>query len=238
MTKYRGSMNQEKQVNYTTINHNARLKLGLTVLEYCLCDLIYNLANNPTSNYPQWCYSSKEYLAFNLGVSKQTIHTLITKLVSRDLIKRHLETKHLQISINWYETVVIRESKESLPPVKKVDSDGKDSLLPTVKKVDSDTIYYKDSNKDTDKGVTTIDKISEQDLEEIAKDYKVPVSLVRYSLESLKNYCASKDKTYKNYKAALRNFVLKDARRAVEQKSVSKAGIDGEAILRARGVYD
>lgn len=63
---------------------------------------------------------------------------------------------------------------------------------------------------------TTIDSIKGEDMQEIADHYHVPLSMVQFSYEALRNYCESKGKRYKNYKAALRNFVMGDAKKTIE----------------------
>lgn len=77
----------------------------------------------------------------------------------------------------------------------------------------------------------SLEEITQEDIEQIASDYKVSVGLVQYNLEALKNYCASKGKRYKDYKATLRNFVLRDIKgkiegRTNEQKRVSIGDIE------------
>lgn len=115
--------------NYTTINHEARIKLGLSWLEYGLADLIYNLANNPKSIFPGWCYASKVTLANQLGTTKKTVHIILNKLEDKGLIERNPETKHIKVTIDWFSTVVIKDSNEMLLPVTKGYSNGNKRLL-------------------------------------------------------------------------------------------------------------
>lgn len=129
------------QINYTTVNHQARIKLDLTINEYCLSDLIYNLSNNPNNKANNWCYASKETLGKCLGLSKQSIHTILNKLEKKKIIIKNPETKFLQVSEKWYQTVQLKDSKESLPIVKKVYSDSKESLLEHSK----ESLLYKDN---------------------------------------------------------------------------------------------
>lgn len=79
---------------------------------------------------------------------------------------------------------------------------------------------------------SSIDSISDNDILEIADQYKVPEGLVRLQLEALRNYCSSKGRTYKDYKAALKNFVIREAKSAVERRSLygNKRGIDASGI--------
>lgn len=57
----------------------------------------------------------------------------------------------------------------------------------------------------------SIKDIGEAQFTEIAEKYHVPMSLVLNSYDSLINYCEANGRRYKNYLAALRNFVKKDA---------------------------
>ena len=79
---------------------------------------------------------------------------------------------------------------------------------------------------------SSIDSISDNDILEIADQYKVPEGLVRLQLEALRNYCSSKGKTYKDYKAALKNFVIREAKSAVERRmgDPTKRGIDASNL--------
>ena len=64
---------------------------------------------------------------------------------------------------------------------------------------------------------SSLKDINDSVIEEISLDYKVPLSFVKLELEKLRNYCEAKGKIYKNYKAALKKFVLDDAQKQVER---------------------
>ncbi|MCP3681708.1 MAG: hypothetical protein GY861_03370 [bacterium] len=51
----------------------------------------------------------------------------------------------------------------------------------------------------------------EEDFERIASKYKVPLSFVLSKWDDLQTYCRAKGKTYKNYNAALSQWVKRDA---------------------------
>jgi len=68
----------------------------------------------------------------------------------------------------------------------------------------------------------SIKNLGENEFEEIAMSYKVPVSLVRSSYDDLVNYCQSKGKSYKNYMAALRNFVKGNAMKTIKEATNDK----------------
>jgi hypothetical protein len=123
------------KLGYTTILHEPRLKLGISCNEYCLSDMVYNLSTNPKAPVNGWCSASQPMLGAALGVSRQSINTMIKKLGKVDILIKSDNGKLLKCGDTWINTVVSFNfsSKESLHPVKKVDS--KESLHP-VKKVD------------------------------------------------------------------------------------------------------
>ncbi len=74
--------------------------------------------------------------------------------------------------------------------------------------------------------------LSETEFQQIANDYQVPLSFVISKFDDLQNYCLSNGKKYKDYLAALRNFVKQDAIRIGKEASqnVSKRGIDARNL--------
>lgn len=132
------------QVNYTTINHVARERLQLSWLEYGLCDLIYNLSNNPASTVPGWSYASRETYAKRLGVSKRAVFDMIDRLLVKKLIERDPTTKYLRVTIDWYNTVVIRTDddpestgEETSPPMQNSTSKSGEETASPMKKLHS-----------------------------------------------------------------------------------------------------
>lgn len=112
-----------EQINFTTINHVARIKMGLSLVEYCLADLIYNLSNSPKSSIPGWCYASKKTLSKNLDISEREVFRIVNKLIEKKLIEKQEDTNYLKITIDWYQLVVIKGDgipydKMSYPPAK------------------------------------------------------------------------------------------------------------------------
>lgn len=225
----------KKQISYTTINHVARKELGLSWLEYGLADLVYNLSNNPKSDYPTWCYASKQFLATNLGVTKQSIHSLINKLINKKILERHPETKHLKITIDWYTTVIIKGSKDALPAVKEIDTNSKESLPQDSKEtLHNKEIVNKDKNKDQEKESKKekeqslakasslpptkyphLEDLTETDFEEIANRYQVPISFVRSKFDDMVLWAEERPNNQKlkgrNWRATLMKWVKRDA---------------------------
>ena len=216
--------------SFTVINHEARIKMGLSWLEYGLADLIYNLSNNPNSEFAGWCYASKETLAKMLGTTKQTVHTILNKLERNNIVERNPVTKHLKITIDWYKESIIKSSKETLPTVKKLYSNGKETLPKGSKETlhnNNNINKYNNNIKEIykeKKKFSSLKDITPEVIQEIADKYKAPIGFVQLKLEVLKNYCESKGRRYKNYKSALRNFVLNDMQKMIEKKNLYKKG--------------
>src|SRR3972149_6697397 len=74
-----------EKLNYTTVNHTARIELDLSIPEYCIADLIYNLSNNPTND--GWCAVSKEWMGQQLGMTKRNVKKIIVKLIKKNIIQ-------------------------------------------------------------------------------------------------------------------------------------------------------
>jgi hypothetical protein len=136
----------DKQLNYNTILHQSRKKLNLTLMEYCIADSVYHLSNNPKSKVHGWCFASKDHLAMFLGTTKATIFSNLNKLIEKGLVERDEETRYLRTTEKWYEEVIIKDSKETIPPIKKLDSEVSRNLIADSK----ETLHYNNSynNKD------------------------------------------------------------------------------------------
>jgi hypothetical protein len=66
---------------------------------------------------------------------------------------------------------------------------------------------------------SSLDKITDQDLQEIAELYHVDLKFVTEKFEDLILYCGSKNKTYSNYKQALAKWVKDDSRKLGVRKT-------------------
>ena len=97
---------------FTTILHDARIKLGISVAEYCLADVIHQLSGNH-SDVPGWCFASKEYLGDVLGYSRQSIHAMIKNLEKKGIIERNpTNPDHLRSTREFvYEAYLKRDRK-------------------------------------------------------------------------------------------------------------------------------
>lgn len=140
-------MTKMVRFNYTTINHDARIRLGLSINEYCVFDLIYNLSNNPKNTQMGWCYAKKETLGDYLDIGRATVFRAINKGLRIGLLEKHLEQPaFLKATSKWYESVLIKnESQNEIPSINKRYGQSQNDTASRLK-----MRTYKDINKDND----------------------------------------------------------------------------------------
>lgn len=121
---------------YTTIIHPVRKALHLSCNEYCVLDTILRMQNNDS----HWCYMSRETMADDLELSKQSILNILKGLITRGLVVKHEQTSHLRCVGDFKKMLDNYKEfgqdadhftigKESLPDQsKKFTSSGKESL--------------------------------------------------------------------------------------------------------------
>jgi len=121
---------------YTTIIHPVRKAFNLSCNEYCVLDTILRMQNNDS----HWCYMSRETMASDLDLSKQSILNIVKSLILKGLVIKHEKTSHLRCTgqfkdaIDDYRNFSITENhftvgKETLPDEsKKFTSSGKKTL--------------------------------------------------------------------------------------------------------------
>lgn len=102
-------MKKEIVLPYTTIRHQARKELNISLEEYCVADCIYNLSNSPESKIRGWCYSSKSYIAKFIQIGERTVFRCIDTLIKKGIIEKDEETKYLRTTKTWYTTAIIAE---------------------------------------------------------------------------------------------------------------------------------
>lgn len=81
---------------FTTIIHDIRKYLSLTCNEYTVMDTVYQLSNN--TKFGGWCVRTKQDIADELDLSKQSIITIIKKLCTKGLIDKNEDGKKLKPS--------------------------------------------------------------------------------------------------------------------------------------------
>lgn len=138
--------------------------------------------------------TSLQSLSKKTGVSIMSVRTSLSRLKSTHELTSKTNNKYTVISINKYD-----EYQPANTPANKRLTNKQQTTNNNLK-----------NNKRNIKK-REIDTLSQSDLETIAIDYQVPISFVISKLDDLKNYCASNGKTYRDYRAALRNWVKKDS---------------------------
>jgi DNA-binding MarR family transcriptional regulator len=94
-------------VVYTTILHQRREALGLSLAEYCVADYIYHLSNAPRSReLGGWCFASKQHIGDCLSIGKKTVDRAVSRLVDIGLLEKDENTKFLRTGEKWYSQVV------------------------------------------------------------------------------------------------------------------------------------
>jgi len=172
-------------LTYTLVLHQARNKLGLALMEYCVADCIYHLSNNPQSKIQGWCYSSKENMAKFLGTSSATIFNNINKLIEKGLVEKDEETKYLRTTKKWYENVIVSDHKEVLYPIKKLYTRPSRNFIPDYKETlynnnNIDNNIYKDIYASYKKKICKNAKLTRK------ARLKIRARLKEYSVEELK----------------------------------------------------
>lgn len=89
----------------------------------------------------------------------------------------------------------------------------------------------KNKEKSIEKKAPSLEDLTQEVIEKIALDYKLPLAFVVSKADDLRNWCASKGKTFKDYPAALRNWVKKDAEKIVQAQRLPSKSFDAASVL-------
>jgi len=197
-------------------------------------------------------YSARE-LGSHCGISKNTVYRLLEALIERGWIKKAgtipAKTKPRMtyaIVDLWEQNIEFYRNKKIVSKEGQSQSNNKivanrgqtSSQMGDTKEEPGKEKPKKEINKE--KGLvflkgkySSIDSIGPTELQEIAEYYQVSVAFVRSKYDDLVNYIPNKPgKPYKDYYAALKNFVKSDALKI--RKEVSnvdkKRGIDASRI--------
>ncbi len=162
-------MSKVTRLNYTTINHDARVRLGLTINEYCVFDLIHNLATNPKNTQMGWCYAKKETLASYLDLGRATVFRAINKGLSLRLLEKHPDQPALiKATSNWFDEVMIKtESQNETASIKPRYDSYQNETFPRLKlrankDIDKENDNSTGSHKNLRNGLASIGEIVEQ----------------------------------------------------------------------------
>jgi hypothetical protein len=128
---------------YTTILHDKRKQLGLTINEYCFLDSVYHL-----SRKKGYCFKSKKNFADFLGISERQVYNMIDKLIEKNLLFRD-EQKFLYVTTQFcsiYEK--ISDMQKFHNDTEKISVDPMQKFQYDTEKIsyNINTIYTEDNN--------------------------------------------------------------------------------------------
>lgn len=149
---------------YNTIKHDIRNKAGLSMLDYCILEMIYNLSNSGQERYKTWCNASK--IKFIHLATKRTIINRFNYLESKGWLEFKDEKRFLKRTTSkYYNTVYIYikgvkqlHGGETITPVKQLHGGGETiaplgvkQLHPRGETIAPNKDSYKDNNNNIDK---------------------------------------------------------------------------------------
>ena len=188
------------------------------------------------------CFMTEETMCRRNGMGEKQLHKSLKYLIEHKWIEFVGTTPGKTRPIKTYKIIDIWrknaefyhnkkkpfESGVSLdnPPENK-DTRPKQGKIPAESRgIRRTNIKEEPIKKNTGKKYSSI-----SDIKEIAERYKTTVGFVLLQREKLINYCEAKGRRYKNYKSALRNFVLGDVQRNAQNKKDGKyRGVDATKI--------
>ena len=190
------------------------------------------------ANQQQEAFPSIETLAKFSCISERQIYRSIKKLEKKNYIQ--VNRHKIKGQPNEYfllktkgDKVAPKENRVTRRPNK---GDKPDKIRVTNNTSNNNNTNKKNITIDPTKEIhpkkySSIRDISKRDIQEIANKYSVTIGYVMMEFEKLKNYCEAGGKRYQNYKAALRNFVVKDMQRLIERRQDdSKRAIDASNL--------
>jgi len=193
------------------------------------------------------CFMTEETMCKRNGIGGKQLHKSLKYLLDHKWIEfigttpsktRPIKTyKILNIwsqNVNFYDNKKIpSESRVSLDTAQKEkDTAPKTSKIPAESRGIRITNNKEELINNKYNKYNSLDKVLEEDLIDISNKYKVNLGFVKLQFEKLKNYCEAKGRVYKNYKSALRNFVLGDMQRQIERRQgdPTKRAVDARNI--------
>jgi len=173
------------------------------------------------------CFMTQKNLCKKLGIGRDKLRASLEYLAEHKWIEFVGTTESKTKPINTYRINDIWKLNMEHYQEKKISSESalsfntKDKTQKTIDKIQnspkirSKTVPIRRTHikeepikKNKRKKYSSLKDIKDSDLLEISDKYQVKISFVRLQFEKLTNYCEAKGKRYKNYKSALRNFVL------------------------------
>jgi hypothetical protein len=188
------------------------------------------------------CFMTEETLCKRNGIGEKQLHKSLKYLIDHKWIEFVGTTPGKTRPIKTYKILNIWKQNVGFYDDKKIPSESgvSQDTLPKQDNIPSESRGIRRTNTKEEltissvsplKKFSSLKDITEEDLIEISQRYKVGLGFVKLQLEKLKNYCESKGRRYKNYKSALRNFILGDIQRHIERRQDDKyRGVDARNI--------
>ena len=111
------SQPKEKKILYTTILHDIRERLNLSLNEYCITDSIHKMSHRKDYS---WCYESKKNLGKFIGVSERATHKIIRKLLFMNILEKEPSGSGLRTTEIWSNSTEFVNHEQSAVPMNKV----------------------------------------------------------------------------------------------------------------------
>jgi phage replication O-like protein O len=163
-------------------------------------------------------------------LSRPAIVKALKKLVAKQILvaNKQLFTNHYSLNKDysqWVSSYVDTSSRLATITSSYTDTTLVSKQQPKLVAKQIHTINNKDNIQKT---ILKTAHLTEQDLQDISDKYKIPIALVKLAKEEMDNWLAAKGKKYIDYKAGLRNWVLRNAKQSIEgrQNGRSRVSID------------
>lgn len=117
-----------KPGGYTTVLHDVRRLLDLSLTEYCLLDLLYRLSTNPKAPIEGWCNASKETLGDMLGVSSKTVTRHLVSLQKRNFIEKEDNGRLLKTTDKWSDPIIQNNNTDKMSRTRTKCPTGRDKV--------------------------------------------------------------------------------------------------------------
>lgn len=188
-----------------------------------------------------YCWASNEYLSLGIGLKKTTVRDYVLLLAKRGYIRVELDRNEKKqiIERRIYLSLVvnknIKDKNKSIDKIKREIYKEKSSFTTpaTIAPPQKQYSFFHKNPFPYKKRYSSLESIGEAEFQKIALNYQVPIGFVRSKYDDLVNYVPNRTgKPYRNYYAALRNFVKKDALKIRKEASqyISKRGIDARNV--------
>jgi len=159
------------------------------------------------------------YKGYNIKQATTIRDEVLSKMKS--VILYEVDGKEYIQLKNWASYQAINRPTESKYPQLTEDSLKTHGTL-TPNRIEENRI---EKNRREEKKPSPSD-LTEEIILKISQDYKLPLAFVTSKADDLVNWCKAKGKVYKDYPAALRNWVKKDAERIVQEQRLPSKSLD------------